>query len=695
MNICTSGNQLLRNFRLCLNNSHLQSSSLWGLKNCKSPINPSTFKNVHQNLGSTSYLFNRCATRQGATARFYSLDKEQAQELKSTSGEQTSSNTDNPVLNKTQSPPPLSYRQQQKEAGRYLEPLAEDAEPYLQGERQREQFYDLLKNCNSPYDVLDLAENYSLTWRRVSNCLTKIWETTKKMSDDQKRYERKLMFEHPVFEQLCQQAMKDAGKMRSVDLAYSLLALVKLGVSQRSRVVQTLLRVIQEHLNDFDEKSLSVLANCLNDMDSDKNADALKAGLRLLVETRIPKIKNVVALQTMMRCIGKDAPVSLKRKLEYKALSMLSQFSLPNSQYMFTTLAAMDFNSSTLLDACSSKIIENIHGIPFWRLIYVLQSSKDLQYRNAALFSAIAEYVMSTFDMWSNKQIVLFLGLFCDLGLRHAGLMDTFAEKVTETSESLTLRDVINILKSYSLLNHLPKNQKQQFLESLSSVFETYLPKILPSELLRGVYYFCVLGCFPQSSLDKLLQEDILNELLLPDQRTHGANERILHYINLCLELDHSASTTVATITSAKPSSSSPSMTVNPIVLSALKRCLGDEVCQQGVLLQNDYFIDFQITLDKDRKFVLQSQSEENSQTEYFQRVAVLCAPVSAFCLGTTHPKGKLAMKMRHLTGLGYSIVLVPAQEFEKLQENEQVQFLKTRIFAEPEPTLAAISQET
>ncbi|RXM32848.1 FAST kinase domain-containing protein 2 [Acipenser ruthenus] len=499
------------------------------------------------------------------------------------------------------------------------------------------------------------------------------------MSDDQKRYERKLMFEHPVFEQLCQQAMKDAGKMRSVDLAYSLLALVKLGVSQRSRVVQTLLRVIQEHLNDFDEKSLSVLANCLNDMDSDKNADALKAGLRLLVETRIPKIKNVVALQTMMRCIGKDAPVSLKRKLEYKALSMLSQFSLPNSQYMFTTLAAMDFNSSTLLDACSSKIIENIHGIPFWRLIYVLQSSKDLQYRNAALFSAIAEYVMSTFDMWSNKQIVLFLGLFCDLGLRHAGLMDTFAEKVTETSESLTLRDVINILKSYSLLNHLPKNQKQQFLESLSSVFETYLPKILPSELLRGVYYFCVLGCFPQSSLDKLLQEDILNELLLPDQRTHGANERILHYINLCLELDHSASTTVATITSAKPSSSSPSMTVNPIVLSALKRCLGD----------------FQITLDKDRKFVLQSQSEENSQTEYFQRVAVLCAPVSAFCLGTTHPKGKLAMKMRHLTGLGYSIVLVPAQEFEKLQENEQVQFLKTRIFAEPEPTLAAISQET
>ncbi|MBN3279315.1 FAKD2 protein, partial [Polyodon spathula] len=517
------------------------------------------------------------------------------------------------------------------------------------------------------------------------------------MSDDQKHYERKLMFEHPVFEQLCQQAMKDAQKMRNDDLAYSLMALVKLGVSQRSRVVQTLMRVIQEHLNDFDEKSLSVLANCLNDMDSDKNADALKAGLRLLVETQIPKIKNVVALQTMMRCIGKDAPVSLKRKLEHKALSMLSQFSLPNSQYMFTTLAAMDFNSSTLLDACSSKIIGNNCNIYYWRqahrVCHLPQSFYSRQEKIILESGIHAPLITSLRLRWGARPtIVLFLGLFGDLGLRHAGLMDAFAEKVTETSESLTLRDVINILKSYSLLNHLPKDQKQQFLESLSSVFETYLPKILPTELLRGVYSFCVLGCFPQASLDKLLQEEILNELLLPDQKTHGANERILHYINLCLELDHSASTTAATVTSAKPSFS-PSMTVNPIVLSALKRSLGDEVCQQGVLLQSDYFIDFQITLDKDRKIVLQSQSEENIQTEDFQRVAVLCAPVSAFCLGTTHPKGKLAMKIRHLTAIGYSVVLVPAQEFEKLQDDEQVQFLKNRIFAEPEPAMAAINQ--
>lgn len=34
------------------------------------------------------------------------------------------------------------------------------------------------------------------------------------------------------------------------------------------------------------------------------------------METRLPWIKNVVLLQTMMRIVGKDAPLKLKRKLE-------------------------------------------------------------------------------------------------------------------------------------------------------------------------------------------------------------------------------------------------------------------------------------------------------------------------------------------------------------------------------------------
>lgn len=40
-------------------------------------------------------------------------------------------------------------------------------------------------------------------------------------------------------------------------------------------------------------------------------------------------------------------------------------------------------------------------------------------------------------------------------------------------------------------------------------------------------------------------------------------------------------------------------------------------------------------------------------------RVAVLCVPRSTYCLDLTHPRGFLAMKMRHLKVMGFHVILV------------------------------------
>lgn len=174
-------------------------------------------------------------------------------------------------------------------------------------------FFDHLRRCGSPSDVLDLTSQYAPTVRQVSSCLTHMWTITKKMSEDQQRYEQQLMFDHPAFERLLQDAVRSAPRMRNEDIAYSLLAMVNLGVPQRSRVVQTYLRTcqvgsdrwlnskkpssfggstcsvmlvmcftvhLQEKLNDFNETGLSVLASCLALMEDTPNVAALKKGMR-------------------------------------------------------------------------------------------------------------------------------------------------------------------------------------------------------------------------------------------------------------------------------------------------------------------------------------------------------------------------------------------------------------------------------
>ncbi|XP_035266070.1 FAST kinase domain-containing protein 2, mitochondrial isoform X1 [Anguilla anguilla] len=541
-------------------------------------------------------------------------------------------------------------------------------------------FYVQLKECHSPADVLDLAGRYTMTLRRVSSSLSRIWETTKKMSEEQRRYERQLMLDHPAFEQLCACAVKGAARMRSDDLTFSLLAVVKLGMPQRSRLVQTLLRATQEKLNEFDEKALSVLAAFLGDMKSCKNVDALRNGLRLVVEDRVSGIESVVALQNLMRCVGRDAPLTLKRKLENKALSMVDQFSLPNAQYMVITLAAMHFTSKPLLDICSKKIAESIHTIPPFRLMDIVKACKDLRYRDPHLFSAVAEHLTAIFDMWSNKQLILFLLMFEDLKFRPVALLDRLLERVIQDPNSLTLKDVLSVLKVYSQLNHVPENHKQEFLERMTSVLESYLLKMAPTDLLRGVFSLCILGHFPLAPLERLLHRETLDELTKGGQVVQ-TNQRRLHYVDLCLKLDRPPLPEALTV---PPGTIDPPLTSQTVTRDwgkLIQRIAGDAVLQEGVVLEKSYFIDCVITLPLKRTDLSSPSEGERASPEPRQRVAVLFAPPSFFCLGTSHPRGRLVMMMRHLRALGYTPVLLPEQEFDVLSEEERAERLKSLIF--------------
>ncbi|XP_074857462.1 FAST kinase domain-containing protein 2, mitochondrial isoform X3 [Carettochelys insculpta] len=403
---------------------------------------------------------------------------------------------------------------------------------------QSQQFFDDLQKCMSPCDVLDLVSKSSVSLKYCSSCFTTMWMLIKKQSEDQKRYEKHLMVEHPSFLPLCQHLMQESQIMWRDDLVYSLHAVLKLGVPQNTKLVQTLLRVCQERLNEFDDRCLSVLATSVETMECCRNVDALQAGLQLLVEQRILKISNIFSLQTIMKCIGKDAPFSLKRKFENRILKELDHLTSANAQHMFKTLAVMNHCSVPILDACSNKIIENIHGMPFWHLIHILRSCSILKYYNVLLFSAIANYVTSAIYLWNTKQVVLFLSAFEGVHFQPVELMDILAEKVTSHPESLNLKDILTVLRVYSLLNYVPKSQTQEFLESLNTALNKYRASISNVDLLKAVYSFCILAYLPQPAISQLLQEDNLNEILRAEGQIKEQNEMMLHFVNVCLELD-------------------------------------------------------------------------------------------------------------------------------------------------------------
>ncbi|KAM8789832.1 FAST kinase domain-containing protein 2, mitochondrial isoform 3-T4 [Rhynchonycteris naso] len=534
----------------------------------------------------------------------------------------------------------------------------------------------LSQECTSLSDVLDTFSKAPAF--PSSNYFSAMWTIAKRMSDDQKCFEKQLMFNHPAFTQLCEHMMREAKIMHYDQLLFSLHAIVKLGIPQNTLLVQTLLRVVQERINECDEKCLSVLSTVLEAMEPCKNVDVLRAGLRILVDQRVWKIERVFTLQAVMRSIGKNAPIALKRKLEMKALRELDRFSVLNSQHMFGALAAMDHRSVTLLNECSKVVVGNIHGCPFKVLLSILQCCRGLQYRNSDLFNGIAAYVATTFDIWKLKQVLFLLILFENLAFRHTGLMDLFMKKVVDEPDFLNMKNIVSILHVYSSLNHLHRCQAREFLEVMAGALTGYLHHISSENLLNAVYSFCLMNHFPLASVNQLLQKDMLSELLQSDNKERNVHR--LHMLAACLALDgvpcHKATDLV--LPSPPPARLHP----NAKVAEGLGSLLGKGRFSENVQLPHNYRIDFEIRMDSSRSQVLPLSDVNVVTSTDVQRVAVLCVPRSAYCLDLTHPRGFLAMKMRHLKVMGFHVILVNNWEVEKLEMKDAITFLKSEIYS-------------
>ncbi|NXH90676.1 FAKD2 protein, partial [Edolisoma coerulescens] len=514
-----------------------------------------------------------------------------------------------------------------------------------------------------------------------TNCLTMAWRLFKNLSEEQQRYEKQLIFEHPAFAKLCQQLLRDARRMTRGDLVFSLHAVVHLGVPQNTLLVQTLVRVCQEKLNQLDNRCISVLATTLAGMDKDKNVSALQAGLQLLVEQRISSIRDIFILQNLMKCLGKDAPVFLKRKLEMAVMREIDGLTFPSALRMFLALAAMNYCSLPILNACSKKIQEDVHDAPFRQLILILEACHTLQYRNVKLFSALADYVNSTAYLWDKRQIILFLSACETLGFQPRKLLDIFTEKVTEDPEFLNLKNLLIVLRVYSRLNYVPRVQKHLFFETLHSCLNKCLPQISNTELLKAVYSLGILGYLPHHALDVLLQKDSKDELTLSDDLKEQ-NTVMLRCVKTCMELD-SPSFTKPAFVLTENLSSLVSLNLRKAQEALTELLGGENMFRQNVRLPYKYHIDFEIRMDSDRKKVLPIAATDDHPDSRVQRLAFLFAPMSAFCLGTTHPQGKLAMKKRHLNKLGYHVILIQNKKFQEMTKEDAVEFLKGKIYSE------------
>uniref|UniRef100_A0A8C5MQU9 RAP domain-containing protein n=1 Tax=Leptobrachium leishanense TaxID=445787 RepID=A0A8C5MQU9_9ANUR len=367
---------------------------------------------------------------------------------------------------------------------------------------------------------------------------------------------------------------------------------------------------------------------------------------------------------------------------------------LPQSTMLVQTLLTFcqkhlhDFNVSEICVLCIAlEGVESCDNVDSLRR----KLRKQVEFRLPEIQKVLHLQVLMNFvgqdaplSLKEELVVSLLLHLMGNLGFRHVPLLDAFAEKIIANPQALNLKDLEFIANVYSVLNHLPEGRSQQFLDALNSSLELYLPHIAPSNLLSILYSFCVLGFFPSVPLEKLMNADVLNELLTLGKPNVEMNTWKLNKIKLCLHLEKKSpnmpgnADSIDLVTLPEASVSSP-----PDVETALKILVEDPThLQKGIQLFKRYYLDFLLNVDGEQKKIVPLTytpvAHNNSQTK---RVAVLCCKASYFALGSLHVLGEQAMKIRHLKALGYHVVLVPLHKFSILDVPERVSFLKNQIF--------------
>nr|XP_032821637.1 FAST kinase domain-containing protein 2, mitochondrial isoform X2 [Petromyzon marinus] len=571
-----------------------------------------------------------------------------------------------------------------------------------------------------PPDVLDT---------RPCSLLIACWRTLRALPPDRAAYEQRRMLQHPRFPGLCQQVLRTSRYLTPGLLGYTLAAAVRLGIPLRSRLVQMLMRTAQVSINEFNGRALGVVASCLPFLLQDRNTQALRAALTMRAQLALPEVDRVPVLLMLMYHLGPTVPTALKDKLVTQAwaLFVLDQFTTANVLRLFFSLARMQHNAPELLSAASPIITGNLQELKFSELLQLLKACNQLGYHNTRLFSSIAEHAVTSLQLYSLNEVCTLLLLLSRLKFRHPGLLDAVAllllqEQQQEQQQEqpkpchLDKKNLMVLLHVYSLLNHQPHGAAETFLGVLSSALEHHLPELSAHELFVGVRALCILGHRPPSAVaSALLADHSCTQLLsVSDSLKCLQNELELQAIRLSLHLQKKLPGVPAA--EAAPSSPDPnpsSLNRCPELPSVLIEALrGSGQVRVGVTVGGLYSIDAEVTLQEtevlqflqgNECLALQDHLHDPGDNPHNQgdclhvpgdgvcilredplpkplRVAMLCCHPAEFCLGSQHPCGKLALKVRNLHALGYRVTLVSSSQWKRLQPERRVPFLRQKL---------------
>jgi len=353
------------------------------------------------------------------------------------------------------------------------------------------------------------------------------------------------------------------------------------------------------------------------------------------------------------------------------------------------TIMLINYKSSqNMLHNIAKWVFVNVHSANDVQLTNIMSAFNYFDAKEVPVMKAVENWLSTKGDAIS-QSLTLVLMEFCRKSRLHSQIVfDTAARNLVKNYEKYDVNDIFYILRPYGQLGYVPPNQTRLFM-AIEDILQSRFDEFQPYRLLELLASFTYIRRIPLNYLPKVFNPHFLTQL--KDSPHPEETENQLRQLHTAVRLDFpDAAYSIPMMQESNSLEMAfPFAGRRPIngkarwydfhkdVANVLRDVLVIKTDGTGPYIKlvqvknTPYIVDFLIRVEPER--MKEPASKERN-------VAILTMMPDQLVRNSQNVLGLYAMRRRHLTQLGYTLIEIHHDEYVYRSEGNKRDYMRRRL---------------
>jgi len=483
-----------------------------------------------------------------------------------------------------------------------------------------------------------------------------------------------------IFHELCDTATSEIHRLTS-DTVIGLVKCYLDSVTFKDEHRNAIIHEVEKRIGDgtFDVSEVCALIQILSESKSGSSELVGNLFTHLAVRYTDVNEENMGDVFSILRNMSPQHRYILKM-LDKRLADCWSKLGAEDVSVISKTIMLINYKSSqNMLHNIAKWVFVNVHSANDFQLTNIMSAFNYFDAKEVPVMKAVENWLSTKGDAIS-LPLTLILMEFCRKSRLHSQIVfDTAARNLVKNYENYDVNDIFYILRPYGQLGYVPPNQTRLFM-AIEDILQSRFDEFQPYRLLELLASFTYIRRIPLNYLPKVFNPHFLTQL--KDSPHPEETENQLRQLHTAVRLDFPDA---AYSIPMMQESNSLEMAFpfagwydfHKDVANVLRDVLVIKTDGTGPYIKlvqvknTPYIVDFLIRVEPER--MKEPASKERN-------VAILTMMPDQLVRNSQNVLGLYAMRRRHLTQLGYTLIEIHHDEYVYRSEGNKRNYMRRRL---------------